>query len=477
MKTILTLMTFLGVTLVSQTTLAQNFPADPSLSKIISDIKKDPRAKEMMTSYGYDPTHIDKGTYRFAKKGELKDYFYIKWYSRSDKAYKVSLNKNYMDERHFSMFLTTPKDSKGVYHRIYFKVSYHRRTPQDFEDTKWNYGWLVLDPRENESFGLPKISDDKRKQMMMDYLSANFNSDPEFKSEYNTIRNIVQIDSIMAYSHSVRYFKPMGANKFLWTLTLRAEYVHDYTDDGGVEQTRRSHLTIPFNVVYEDGSYQVVNTYYEKNYFDSYAPGREAMYQAGLTKGVDYEDNPVWLGTFGELGFDPIMGKQVKKEQPVGSRSFIESRFKEMEAALKTLDSGDEKLIREKLIQVVDPANAESIVQSYIDLVKDYEKKLCTLKVNNTSTKIPYSYKIGGDVLPSMRFGMSISRERASTKEQKKRYKAAGMSNSVLKSTSRGSEYGKISNKSYDVTFKIQQVGDNWYIMDKADFTEAPVRF
>jgi len=43
-------------------------------------------------------------------------------------AYKISLNKNYNDMRNFAVFLDTPKDAQGVSHKIFFKVTYTRRT-------------------------------------------------------------------------------------------------------------------------------------------------------------------------------------------------------------------------------------------------------------------------------------------------------------------------------------------------------------
>lgn len=459
------------IAFVSLTSKAQNYPADPSLSTIISDIKADPQSKELMTSYGYDPAHINSGKYRFAQLSELKDYFKVKWYWRSDDAYKISLNKNYMDMRNFAIFLTTPKDANGVSHKVFFKVTYSRRTEQDFEDNKWTYQYVVLDPRENESTGLPKLTDDQRKDIMMKYISENKQTDEGLSQKYGYLNKIVRIDSVLAPSHSVNYFKATGAGKYLWCLSVRCEYVHDFTSDGGIEETRMGYIRFPFEVEYKGGKYVVNNSLYSKDMWDSWAPGYQAMYDAGLTDGK-YFDPPIWLGTWYTEGANAIMGKTVKKEQPAGSKSFIEARFVEIEAALKTFNEGDKASIVKALKPIMDPTKADELANSYADLIMDYKSKLCTLDVYRVSNSIPYAYELGDTEGPEIEMYMSIERPPAKTKPLQKEYKAAGMSKATLKSN-----YGGLRNKRYEQTFKLKLINDNWYITDPADTEECKVSF
>ncbi|MCR9172604.1 MAG: hypothetical protein NXI10_08940 [bacterium] len=459
---------------------AQNYPADPSIATITSDMKKDEVTKQLLESYGYDPALINKGKIRMAQKSELKDYFYTKWYWRSDDAYKVSLNKNYMDMRSFSTFLVTPKDAKGISHKIFFKVTYTRRTPQDFEDNKWNYEYLLLDPIECESYGLPKLTDDERKKMMMDYIMANRKSNETLMHPQHPINNIIKVDSVMAYSHSYQYYKNLSATKFHWGLSILGEYITDKTAEGGAERVDRDYFIIPFEATYNNGSYslQPMQNGWVKNYLDPDAPGFEVANNAGLIRSVkDMKDDPQWFETLADRSFEELMQQKYKVEQPVGSEAFIEKRMEEINTALKTLESGDGAAVVKALKPFMNPKNADALAKSYGDLIQSFTDKVCTLEVTRTQGDIPYSYEFGDTEGPYIDLTISIRREAARDKETKKKYKAAGMSSSVLKSTSRGSEYGKLSNKSYDQKLELVLIDGNWYINQSADQDEVKIAF
>lgn len=459
------------IALISYKTHAQNYPPDPSLNKIISDIKSDPNAKELMKSYGYNPAHINSGNYRLAKKSELKDYFYVKWYWRSDNAYKISLNKNYMDMRNFAIFLNTPKDENGVSHKIFFKVTYSRRTQQDFEDNKWTYQYLTLDPRENESYGLPSLTDEQRKEILLKYIAENKQLDEELKRKHGYLNKIVRVDSLLAPSDNIHYYKATGAGKYMWCLLVRCQYVNDFTEDGGVEETRMGYIRFPFEVAYKNGKYEVSNSLYSKDMWDSWAPGHKALYEAGLTKGK-YFDPPVWMGTWYTEGLDAIMGKNVIKERPAGSKSFIEDRMKAIEAALSSIVDMDKAEIVATLKPFMDPRKADELANSYANLITDYKAKLCTLSVYRTQSGIPSAYEIGDLEGPKIEFGMRVDREQAKTKDLKKAYKTAGMSKATL-----NNNYGGLRNKSYQQTFQLKLINENWYITDAADTEECKVDF
>ncbi len=459
---------------------AQNYPADPSVVTIANDMKKDEVTTQLLESYGYDPSLINKGKIRLANKSELKDYFYTKWYWRSDDAYKVSLNKNYNDMRSFSMFLETSKDAKGISHKIFFKVTYTRRTAQDFEDNKWNYDYIMLDPIECETYGLPKLTDQERQQMMMEYIMANRTTNETLKNPQHPVNNIIKIDSVMAYSHSYEYYKTVSANRFHWGLSILGEYISDKTSEGGAERVIRDYFIIPFEATYSNGTYNLrpLDKGWVKNYTDPDAPGFDAAYKAGLVREAqDFVDDPQWFETLADRSFEELFQKKYKVDQPVGSEAFIEKRMAEIIEALKTLENGDGDKAMKTLKPFMDPKNADALAKSYGDLIQSFTDKLCSLEVVRTQDEIPYGYEFGDTEGPYIDFAISITREGARDKETKKKYKEAGMSSSVLKSTSRGSEYGKLSNKSYRQKFKLVLIDNNWYINQPADPNEVKIAF
>jgi len=476
MKTRINLFALLLLIGIGYGAKAQNYPADPSLAKIVADIKKDPKSKELMTTYGYNPADINKGKFRFAKKSELKDYFYVKWYGRSKHAWEISRNKNYMDERFFSVFLDTPKDANGVSHKIYFKVQYHRRTPQNFEDNKWNYDWLVLDTRENESYGLPKITDDERKNMMISYVKENMDTQYDMKRSDHWLRDVVQIDSILAMSHSVRYLKPIGAGKFYWTLTLRATYIHDSDSDGGIEVTRKNYMTMGFEAQYQNGKYNIIGLRTVGKPFDTYAPGWDAMYNSGLSKDQYYREDPVWMETIPTVGIEKLMRPNpILKEQPKDSEAYVEKRLSKFEEALKTMDTGDLDKIRAALTPIMQPSKAKELTDSYVDLIADFKRKLCTLETAQTNSRVKDGYS--DELKPYINLTMYLTRKSATTKELKKKYKNAGMSSKVLKSTGSNQRYGELANTSYRPKLELKFVEGDWYITEPADPESTKVRF
>jgi len=480
MKTLHTTLSLLLLLVSCNWSLSQNYPADPSTAKIASDMRNDEVTKQLLESYGYDPSLINKGKIRMANKSELKDYFYTKWYWRSDDAYKVSLNKNYRDMRSFSMFLETPKDSKGISHKIFFKVTYTRRNENDFEDNKWNYHYILLDPIECEAYGLPELSDEERKKMMMDYIMKNRETDEVLLEAQHPVNNIIKVDSVHAHSHSYIYYKPFSATRFLWGLSILGEYVADKNSDGGAEKVMRDYLLIPFEATYSNGTYKLnpMSKGWINSYADSYAPGFQSMIDAGkIREAEDLRNDPKWFATLAEKSFDELMKQRYTKSQPVGSEAYIEKRMEEISQALKVLQKGDREAAIKALKPYMDPNNADALANSYGELVESFTKKLCTLEVNRTQGSIPYRYELGDTEGPRIEFGMSIKREKATDKATKKRYKAAGMSNIVLKSTSRGSEYGRLTNKSYSQTFELVLINDNWYINQPADPNEVKIPF
>lgn len=480
MKTLHILMALVLLLLVNLEASAQSYPADPSVAKISSDMKKAEVTTQLLESYGYDPTLINKGTIRMAKRSELKDYFYEKWYWRSDDAYKVSLNKNYNDMRSFGMFLETPKDAKGISHKIFFKVTYTRRTPQDFEDNKWNYEYLMLDPIECETYGLPKLTDNDRKKMMMDYILANRGSNETLQHPQHPVNNIIKIDSVMAYSHSYQYYKTISANKFHWGLSILAEYVSDKTSSGGAERVIRDYFIIPFEATYSNGTYNLkpMDKGWVKNYTDPDAPGFQAAYDAGQVREAEnLDDDPQWYETLAERSFEELMQKKFQVSQPVGSEAYIEKRMLEIEEAFKSVDSQDGAAVAKALKPYMDPSNADALAKSYGDLIQSFTDKMCTVKFGRAQGDISYNYEFGDTKGPYINLDIYVQREAARDKETKKKYKEAGMSSSVLKSTSRGSEYGKISNKSYRKKLELVLTDGNWYINQPADHDEVRISF
>ncbi len=464
----------------SQLATAQNYPADPSTATISADMRKDEVTKQLLESYGYDPALLGKGKIRMAQKSELKDYFYTKWYWRSDEAYKISLNENYKDMRSFSMFLVTPKDSKGISHKIFFKVTYTRKNANGFEDNKWNYDYLMIDPIECETYGLPKLTDEQRKTMMMEYIIANRKSNETLMHPQHPVNNIIKIDSVMAYSHSYQYYKTQAANKFFWGLSILGEYTADKTSEGGAEKVIRDYFIIPFEAVYKNGTYELspLQKGWVNSYCDSDAPGFDAAYEAGLVREAEYmKEDPQWFETLGDRSFEELMKQRYSLDQPVGSEAFIEKRMQEIIAALKNVENGDGAAAAKALKPFMNPNNADELAQSYGDLIQSFQDKLCELKVVRAQDNIPYSYEMGDTEGPSIEWSISLRRESARDKTTKKKYKEAGMSSSVLKSTSRGSEYGKLSNKSYQQKLELVLIDGNWYINQPADPNEVKVPF
>lgn len=457
---------------------SQNYPADPSIGQIIAKLKTDKGLPATLESYGYDPSVLQRGTFRFAKKSELKDYFNVRWYWRSDYAYKISLNKNYRDMRNFAIFLETPKDAQGISHKIFIKVTYTRRTEQDFEDTKWNYYYANVDPVECEAYGLPELTDEERKQLMMDYIGKNKDTDKGFQQKQHPIHHIVKVDSVHAFSHDPGYFKPMSALRFLWTLTVLGEYSINETESGGTERIGRDYLNIPFEVTYSNGKYEMqsLTLGYIQGYRDTDAPAFNALYNSGYLYDKRLED-PVWYDNLKTKGFEALMKQKYTRDQPAGSEAFIKKRMDALVAVLEKLDEMDEKAVKTVLKPFMNPAKADELASSYATLLEGFRAKLCTLEVVRTQGSIPYAYGFGDTTGPKVDFGMSVKREAARTKELKKAYKAGGMSGAVLKSTSRGSEYGKLSNKSYRQTFKLVLIDNNWYIDEAAELDQVKIKF
>lgn len=463
---------------VSATTFSQNYPKDPSISKIASDLKSQDITKEFLTNFNYKPEYLKTGKFRFAKKSELKDYFYEKWYWRSDYAYNISRNKNYRDMRSFSVFLETPKDADGISHKIFFKVTYTRRNENNFEDNKWNFDYCKIDPIECVTYGLPELSDEERKQMMLDYIKKQKGEQEALTHRHHPINKLIKVDSVMAYSHYSEYYKPKGATLFLWTLTVLGDYSNRINNNGGTERVEKNYLKIPFEVVYKDGEFVIQNALYYNSisqYIDSDAPGRDALYNSADGNRIDL-DNPIWYATWSEKGLEAIMKKSYEKEEPAGSESFIEKRMAEIEKALESFNTQDPQKIESALKPYMHPDKADELASSYADLAKGFVDKLCTLKVG-ASSDIQYNYEMGDTSGPYVKIYMSISRERARTKELQKKYKAAGMSKQVRKSTSRGSENGRITNTSYRQKFELQLINDNWYIVDEAEPDQVKIKF
>lgn len=122
------------------------------------------------------------------------------------------------------------------------------------------------------------------------------------------------------------------------------------------------------------------------------------------------------------------------------------------------------------------PENSKELASAFADLAHGFIDKLCTLKVHTTSD-IPYRYEMRDTSGPFVKFSLYLNRESARSKELQKKYKAAGMSKQVRKSTSRGSGYGKLSNKSYRQKFELQLIDNNWYIVDKPEPEQVKVAF
>ena len=478
MKTLKTHLTLLLIVFGAMQVMGQSYPTDPTVSEIAADMRNDEVTKQVLESYGYDPAILDRGTIRKAKKSELKDYFYSEWYWRSDEAYKISLNKNYQDMRSFSMFLETSKDSKGISHKVFFKVTYTRRNANDFEDNKWNYYSVMLDPIECETYGLPTFTDAQRKKMMMDYILKNRSTDEVLTNPQHPVNNLIKIDSIHAHSHSYTHYKPLSAQKYFWTLSILGEISVDKTSEGGVERVSREYISIPFEATYNNGSYELnpLGMGWLNNYIDTDAPGRDKLYNAGQLETTELED-PVWYETLATKSFDELMQKKYTNDQPAGSEAYINKRMEEISKALQTISSGDKQAMMKALKPVMNPAKAEELAQSYIDLSNSFISKACTLEVTRTQGSIPYSYELGDAEGPYIEFYMSIKREAARTKELKQAYKDAGMSSQVLKSTNRGSEYGMLSNKSYDQEFKLVLINGEWYIDEAAEPDQVKIAF
>ena len=469
-----TLLTFTTCFLVALGVQAQSYPPDPSIAQIASHLKADQEFAKNLTYYGYDASYAQTGKFRFAQKSELKDYFYVKWYGRSKYAYKVSLNENWMDRRFFSVFLVTPKDKNGVSHKIFFEVEYSRLTPEYFEDKKWNYRYHRLRTNECEMLGLPKITDEQRKKMMLEWLEAN-RTHKDYESPYGVLSRISKIDSILAPSHSVRYMKSRGGNTFHWTLVFRGEYAQDINSEGGVERFDKGYYKLSFDAVYENGGYKVKQLLLTNDYWDTYLPGYKTMYDQLGGNLQTRLDPPEYYGNLRTEGVDAIYGKFVKKSTPIHTKTYVTKRMAEIEAAFKLI--GEDKLdeAKQALTALCDPKDAKKIAESYIDMIQDWNRKMCTVNNVYFNDRIPYS--MSEDVAEiKADLKISCNREKASTKALQQKYKSAGMSRAVLKSTSRGSEYGKYSG-TYRGDLVVRKIGDNWYLVTPADTEELNIRF
>ena len=191
-----------------------------------------------------------------------------------------------------------------------------------------------------------------------------------------------------------------------------------------------------------------------------------------------YLEDPTWYETLYDKGFEALMGKSYTKDQPAGSEAFIKKTMEAINKALEVLANGSSDEIAKTLKPYVDPANADAIISSFQSLVEMYRAKMCTLEIARVNSEIPYRYEFGDTEGPYIDLYISVKRESARSKELKKKYKSAGMSSSVWKSTSRGSEYGKLSNESYEQKFKLQLINNNWYITESADQEQAEkIRF
>jgi len=315
-------------------------------------------------------------------------------------------------------------------------------------------------PNEAIQFYLKSARIDSAPGLIEDYIASMQNIGVIYSGENNSNA----ADSI--YNALIPLAKSAGYNSILTPLYSNRTKLYVLSND-----FRMGYIRFPLEVEYKGGKYIVSNSLYSKDMWDSWAPGHQALYDAGLTKGK-YFDPPIWLGTWYTEGANAIMGKTVKKEQPADSKSFIEARFVEIEAALKTFNEGDKASIVKALKPIMDPTKADELANSYADLIMDYKSKLCTLDVYRVSNSIPYAYELGDTEGPEVEMYMSIERPPAKTKPLQKEYKAAGMSKATLKSN-----YGGLRNKRYEQTFKLKLINDNWYITDPADTEECKVSF
>jgi len=257
--------------------------------------------------------------------------------------------------RNFAVFLDTPKDAQGVSHKIFFKVTYTRRTPQDFEDTKWTYDYTMIAPIECEAYGLPKLSNDDRKKMMMDFMMKEKDNAEAFNKNH-PINRIIKIDSILTYDHSYVFYQPKSAFIFHWTLTILAEISVDETESGGTKKIVREYLNIPFEATYKDGTYELtpLNKSWLMDYRVTDSPGFQKMYDSEQLY-TKYLEDPTWYETLYDKGFEALMGKSYTKDQPAGSEAFIKKRMEAINKALEVLANGSSDEIAKTLKPYVDP--------------------------------------------------------------------------------------------------------------------------
>lgn len=183
--------------------------------------------------------------------------------------------------------MDTPKDKDGISNKIFFKVTYTRRDKKNFEDNKLNFEYLKIDPIECVANGLSELTDNERKQMMLDYIAKNKKIQSALTNKEHPINKMIKVDSVMAYSHYSEYYKPYGATRFLWTLTVLGDYSSNINSDGGTERIGKEYFKLPFEVIFKDGKFLIDNalsTGYINNYIDMDAPGRTALYNSGGTK-------------------------------------------------------------------------------------------------------------------------------------------------------------------------------------------------
>jgi len=97
----------------------------------------------------------------------------------------------------------------------------------------------MIAPIECEAYGLPKLSNDDRKKMMMDFMMKEKDNAEAFNKNH-PINRIIKIDSILTYDHSYVFYQPKSAFIFHWTLTILAEISVDETESGGTKKLSES---------------------------------------------------------------------------------------------------------------------------------------------------------------------------------------------------------------------------------------------
>jgi hypothetical protein len=382
MKTLKLALSMLLLISGAESVYAQSYPPDPTIAQISAAIKNDEAQKEILAGYGYDPSVLQRGTFRMATKAELKNYYFTKWYWRSDYAYKISLNENYNDRLNFSVFLDVPKDAQGVSHKIFFSVGYTRMTEDYFEDNKWSYYYANLDPIECETYGIPKLNDNQRKQLMIDYIEANKATNEVFRDANHPVNNIFKIDSVFAYSHHYAYFKTISATQYHWALTVLAEYTIDKEETGGAVRVAKDYINIPFTATYSGGKYTVKpeSKGWVQEYRDTYAPGFTKLYDNGTLYDESLSES-VWYETLANRTIGELLKQSYKKSEPAESESFIEKRMTEFGEAIKSMESGDAKMIKQAILPFMNPSRAEELATSYAKMAEEW--KVETLHINS----------------------------------------------------------------------------------------------